>query len=77
LSDRLDQVRQKRQRLEEQIKAVEEPLQNIEKFRKSRRLLSVKRNRDALRQLLEELRAVDSCHPELERYKLLLERFER
>jgi hypothetical protein len=77
LSDMLNQVRQKRQQLEEQIKAVREPLSKIEEFARSKRPLSNRRNRQALRQLLEELKAVDSCHPKLEEYESLLKRFEK
>ncbi len=75
LEERQQQAREKREWVEAQLKKVEEPLDRVHKFVRKGRPLSNRRNREALRRFLDDVKAIDGCHPEVEEYENLLRRY--
>ncbi|MGC8838070.1 MAG: tetratricopeptide repeat protein [Anaerolineae bacterium] len=63
------------EKVEKGLARAEEPLERIRKFVRRGVPLSKEKNRRTLEGLLDDLRQVDSCHPALEEYRELLNRF--
>lgn len=76
LQERQQQARERLKWAEAELARVEEPLERMRKFARRRQRLSHPRNRRTLRLLLDEAKAIDSCHPEVEGYEEVLQRFE-
>jgi hypothetical protein len=70
-----DEIRKRITEVEEGLAKAEEPLERIRRFVRKGAPLSKERNRRTLEGFLEDLRRIDSCHPDLERYGDLLKRF--
>ena len=75
LEERQQQAGEKRMWVEAELEKVKEPLERVRRFVHKGRPLSVRRNRDTLRRLLDDVKAIDSCHPEVEEYESLLQKY--